>query len=66
MATTNVLLVAVLLLAFAFGVYFAMTHTHDEVESYLAHSRTVTRLMLQVAVGLIAVGVLGLAIARAA
>jgi uncharacterized membrane protein YiaA len=65
MAPTNVLVVTVLLLAFAFGVFFAMSHTRDEVDSYLARSRTVTRLMLQIAVGLIAVGVVGLAIANA-
>ena len=65
MALAKVLLAAVLLAAFAFGVYFATTHGRDEVEAYLTRSRVVTRVMLQVAVALLAVGVVGLVIANA-
>ena len=65
MALAQVLVVAVLPLAFAFGVFYAMSHTGEEVDSYLARSRVVTRVMLQVAVALLAVGVVGLAVAQA-
>ena len=65
MATAKVLLVVVFLLAFAFGAFYAMTHTSDDVDAYLARSRVVTRVLLQVAVALLAVGVVGLVIARA-
>lgn len=65
MALAQVLVVVVLLLAFALGVFYAMSHTREEVDSFLARSRVVTRVMLQVAVALLAVGLVGLAAARA-
>jgi len=65
MALAKVLLLVVVLLAFSWGVFYAMTHGQSEVESYLARSRAVTRVMLPLAVALIAVGVVGLAVANA-
>lgn len=65
MALAKVLLAVVLMLAFAFGVFFATTHDREDVEAYLSRSRVVTRVMLQVAVALLAVGVVGLVVANA-
>lgn len=65
MALVRVIVVAVAVGAVCFGVRYASTHSASEVDAYLARSRSIRKVLLPVALGLIAVGVLGLALTNA-
>lgn len=62
MALVKVLLLACAVGAFCFGVRYATTHTDTEIDDYLARSRSIAKVLLPLALGLIAVGVVTLAV----